>query len=178
MKIYTKTGDNGTTSLFGGQRVEKNSLRIEACGHIDELNSFIGTITASKPDEEIAQKLTRIQKELFTLGADVASPPNTKINFQRISKRQIKRLELEIDKWSKQLPPLRNFILPDGSQLAANLHLARAITRRAERAIVALSHQEKINKNTLSFINRLSDWFFTLARIANHKDAIEEKNWP
>lgn len=203
MKIYTKTGDKGTTSLFGGQRVDKNSARIRAYGEVDELNSMIGVILADLADYSSSEsegqveksekgnsrpfdksstvrlrpnrlrtrtvrvKLLRIQAELFVLGANLATPYDVKVKIPRITKRFVTRLEKEIDKWSKDLPQLRNFILPGGSKVGAKLHLARTVARRAERSIVELADQEKINKNSQIYINRLSDWFFTLARYVN-----------
>ena len=227
MKIYTKAGDNGTTSLFGGKRVEKDSARIKAYGEVDELNSLIGVVLAylsshSRPDREslgtessgrmsdprpsvlssglrlrgrpesscskdfreddksknhIVTKLVRIQGELFVLGSDLASPLSVKVKIPRISKSYITRLEKEIDTWEKDLPKLRNFIFPGGSKVGAGLHLARALARRAERSIVALSKQEKIDKHAQIYINRLSDWFFVAARYANHLDKIPETVW-
>lgn len=198
MKIYTKTGDRGTTSLFGGKRVNKNSARIEAYGQVDELNTLIGVIisnlrqyssseaqrsrevttkVSSRQARTIKEKLLRIQAELFVLGSDLSSPLSVKVKIPRISKSHITRLEKEIDGWEKQLPSLKNFILPSGYVVGAGLHLARAICRRAERAIVGLTQQEKINQNALVYINRLSDWFFVAARYANHLDKIPETIW-
>jgi len=177
MKVYTKTGDSGITSLFGGQRIEKDSVRIEAYGHVDELNSQIGVILVGNLPKEIAQKLTRIQKELFVLGADLATPPKVKTKIQRINKSYVTRLEREIDQWDKMLPKLQNFILPGGGEIGAKLHLARTITRRAERAVVNLNHQEKVNKNAQIYLNRLSDWLFVLARYVNKLEGAKENIW-
>lgn len=186
MKIYTKGGDRGTTSLFGGERVEKNSLRIRAYGEIDELNSLIGVILAEwsnvevEPRQEVQplrKKLLRIQQELFVLGADLATPYAVKVKVPRIGKIYIKRLEKEIDNLSKQLSPLKKFILPGGSQLGSKLHLARTIARRAERSIVHLASEEKIDKNAIVYINRLSDWLFVLARYANKLGKNPEIAW-
>lgn len=182
MKIYTKTGDSGTTSLFGGQRVDKNSARIKAYGEVDELNSTIGlTIAELSTSEvsigEIAKKLTRIQQELLVLGADLSAPLDLKAKVPRISKSHVSRLEQEIDSWSQKLPKLRNFILPGGSKVGSQLHLARTVARRAERSIVMLSSKKKINKNILPYINRLSDWFFTLARYVNKLENVKENIW-
>ena len=177
VKIYTKTGDRGTTSLFGGQRVEKTSGRIKTYGEVDELNSLIGVVLSENPSEEIAEKLTRIQTELFVFGSDLATPYGIKIKVPRISALNVKRLEKEIDLWTKKLPQLRNFIMPGGSPIASKLHLARTICRRAERNIVELAASEKINKNAQVYINRLSDWFFVLARFANRLDGQKETIW-
>lgn len=179
MKIYTKTGDRGKTSLFGGERVDKNSARIRAYGDIDELNSQIGLVIAQKPPVDTSKKLQRIQNELFVLGTDLATPSEVKVKVKvpRVKKSFVTRLEKEIDIWQKKLPEIRNFILPGGSEVGARLHLARAVARRAERAIVDLSNVEKINRNALIYINRLSDWFFVLARYVNKLDNEAETIW-
>lgn len=177
MKIYTKTGDRGTTSLFGGKRVDKNSLRIEAYGCVDELNSLIGTIVANNPSADVVKKLIRVQEELFVLGTDLASPQDVKVKIPRITKTFVTRLEKEIDVMEKQLPKLKNFILPGGSKVGAQLHLARTVARRAERRIVDLSHTEKINQNCLIYINRLSDWLFVMARYSNSLEKVKEITW-
>lgn len=184
MKIYTKTGDRGTTSLFGGRRTDKDSLRIEAYGNVDELNSLIGVVVADfvevRPLTEVGplkRKLLRIQAELFVLGSDLATPLDVKIKIPRVKKSFITRLEKEIDLWDKNLAPLKKFILPGGSKVGAKLHLARTVARRVERAIADLANQEKINQNTLIYINRLSDWLFTLARYVNKLDKIKEVPW-
>src|SRR3990167_837776 len=160
-KIYTKAGDRGTTSLFGGRRVDKDSLRIEAYGNVDELNSLIGVILADFLEVgPLKRKLLRIQAELFVLGSDLATPIESKLKVKvpRVKKSYTTRLEKEIDIWDKSLTPLKKFILPGGSIAGANLHLARTVARRTERATAALANQEKINQNTLIYINRLSDW--------------------
>lgn len=200
MKIYTRGGDRGKTSLFGGQKVEKGDLRIEAYGNVDELNSLIGVILAdlskytSHPERgegsrdsspkaqndqyrEAKQKLLRIQKELFVLGSDLATPLDVKTKVPRVNKLYIKRLEQEIDSWDKNLPKLFHFILPGGSKIGAKLHLARSVTRRVERSIAQLASQEKNNEKNLMYINRLSDWFFLLARYINKIEKIKEISW-
>lgn len=177
VKIYTKTGDRGTTSLFGGRRVEKNSPRIEAYGQVDELNSQIGVVLSNNPSPEILKKLVRIQGELFVLGSDLSSPLSVKVKIPRISKSHVTRLEKEIDVWKKELPPLKNFILPGGHAVGAGLHLARSICRRAERKIVVVANEEKINPNCQIYLNRLSDWLFVLARYVNKLEGIPEKIW-
>lgn len=196
MKIYTKGGDDGTTSLFGGRRVDKNSLRIDAYGNVDELNSLIGVIVSdiadysSRRSREVTQKnmtvkdlrtlekkLLRIQRELFVLGSDLATPLDVKTKVPRVNKSGITRLEKEIDAWQKDLPLLKKFILPGGHRTAAKLHLARSVARRTERSIISLSNQEKINKNTVAYINRLSDWFFVAARHINSIEKIVEVTW-
>ena len=177
MKIYTKTGDSGTTSLFGGKRLTKDDLRVEAYGNVDELNSLLGTVLSEQPPDNIAKKLLRIQEELFVLGTGLASPGILKVKIPRVKKPFITRLEQEIDSWDKNLPKLRNFILPGGSKVGSQLHLARSVARRAERSIAALSQNEKINKNAQIYINRLSDWLFVLARYVNKLEGQEEKIW-
>ncbi|MEK9146736.1 MAG: cob(I)yrinic acid a,c-diamide adenosyltransferase [Patescibacteria group bacterium] len=177
VRIYTKTGDRGTTSLFGGKRVDKNSLRIRAYGEVDELNSLIGVILSEKPQDEIVKKLLRIQGELFVLGADLATPKEVKIKIPRVTKNFVTRLEREIDVWSKALPQLKKFILPGGPRVGAKLHLARTVARRVERSIVDLSSQEQINNNAQIYINRLSDWLFTLARYVNKMEKVTEIPW-
>ena len=177
VNIYTKTGDRGTTSLFGGKRVDKDNLRVEAYGNVDELNSLIGEILTENPLPDLSQKLERIQAELFVLGADLATPKNIKIKVPRVTKSFTKRLEKEIDAWQKNLPKITRFILPGGNKVGAKLHLARTVARRAERAIEALTKVEKINANTQIYVNRLSDWFFVAARYVNKIDNVKEKTW-
>lgn len=177
MKIYTKTGDRGSTSLFGGKRVDKNSARIEAYGCVDELNSLIGTVVAGNPPVDIMKKLIRVQGELFVLGTDLATPFDVKVKIPRVTKTFITRLEKEIDSFEKKLPLLNNFILPGGSKTGSRLHLARTVARRAERQIMDLAISEKINKLDLVYTNRLSDWLFVLARYVNHQENIGEIIW-
>ena len=172
MKIYTKTGDAGETSLYGGSRVPKSHLRIEAIGAVDELNAYLGVLDMGE--------LTRIQNELFTLGADLATPAdtNSKLKILRIDAACVALLEKEIDAWTEKLPQLTNFILPGGSKVAAQLHLARAICRRAERSVVRLAEIDaKLNKNILKYLNRLSDWLFVLARKVNADAGVAENIW-
>jgi len=184
VKIYTKTGDSGTTSLFGGKRIDKDSARIQAYGEVDELNSLIGTILADLEGvrplsgvKPLKKKLLRIQEELFVLGADLAAPIEVKVKVPRIKKSFITRLEKEIDGWEKQLPKLKNFILPGGSQVGSKLHLARSVARRAERAIVNLDRTDVINKSAVVYLNRLSDWFFVAARYVNKLENVKENLW-
>lgn len=177
MKIYTKTGDSGMTSLFGGKRVNKDSLRIEACGKCDELNSLIGVIISQNPPAEIAKKLLRVQREIFVLGADLATPFAVKVKIPRIKKTFTTRLEREIDEMEKELPKLKNFILPGGGKVGSRLHLARSVVRCLERILVTLSRQDKLNPKIFPYINRLSDWFFVLARHANWAQNFKEVPW-
>lgn len=170
-KIYTKTGDNGQTALGNGTRVEKHSLRVNAYGTVDETNAALGLARLHCKGELDAQ-LANIQNDLFDLGADLCRPDMEKdkdAEYQplRITKAQIERLESEIDVMNEVLEPLRSFILPGGSALAANLHLCRTISRRAERMTVELASQEPVNSHATKYLNRLSDWFFVAGRIAN-----------
>lgn len=177
MKIYTKKGDYGTTTLFGGKRVTKNSLRVKACGIADELNCLLGVILAEDVSSEIKDKLGRIQNELFILGTDLATPLELEIEIPRIKKYYIIRLEKEIDLWERSLPKLKNFIMPGGGSTGSKLHLARARVRCLERNIVTLALANSLNTNILPYINRLSDWFFVFARRTNFVDKVPEKLW-
>jgi cob(I)alamin adenosyltransferase len=178
MKIYTKTGDDGETGLYGGKRVSKDSLRIDAYGTVDELNAHLGVIRALPPRPEIDRELAIIQNDLFVLGADLATPAE-KItgNIQRIQNVQTTRLEERIDQIDPLLSPLRAFILPGGSPVAAELHSARTICRRAERLVVRLSHEEPIGREPIVYLNRLSDFLFVIARYSNHLEGREEIPW-
>lgn len=180
MKIYTKGGDKGETGLFGGERVSKDSLRIDAYGTVDELNSFIGLCLTEIIDGDVKSLLSRIQNLLFTLGSDLASPDNEKNsehNIPRIVKSHYEEVEKEIDKFETRLDDLRNFILPGGCKSAALLHICRTICRRAERKVVALNNDVKINSDILILLNRLSDLFFVLARYENEISGIEDIKW-
>jgi cob(I)alamin adenosyltransferase len=178
MKIYTKTGDSGDTSLFGGQRVPKDALRIEAYGTVDELNSMLGIVRADNQDAEIDRILSEIQNQLFELGADLATPRSVeKKVVKRIDPKDVQQLEKVIDAVDPVLKPLRRFVLPGGSPLAARLHFARTVCRRAERAVVRLSRNEDIGEAVTVYLNRLSDLLFVLARYANQKARVPEVKW-
>ena len=168
-KIYTKTGDSGQTGLGDGSRISKASLRIAAIGAVDETNAAIG-IARLDAEDEIDALLARIQHDLFDLGADLCAPEDGRKTEGRlrIAGSQVERLEREIDTMNAQLSPLTSFVLPGGTALAAHLHLARTIARRAECAMVALAAEEKINDAALRYINRLSDHLFVMARAANN----------
>jgi cob(I)alamin adenosyltransferase len=180
MKIYTRTGDKGETGLFGAGRVPKDSLRIDAYGTIDELNSFMGAAITEVKEKDVKELLLKIQNELFLIGTDLATP-----NFEKDEKLNIKRLpadyhlnmEKEIDKYENELETLKNFILPGGSKSASFLHICRTICRRAERKVVALSKREKVNKNIPVYLNRLSDLFFVLSRYENKSQNIPDALW-
>lgn len=178
MKIYTKTGDKGDTSLFGGQRVPKDALRIEAYGTVDELNSVLGIVRADNKEKEIDSIIDRIQNELFDLGADLATPRSqSSKSIKRIEAKDSKHLEKEIDQLEEHLKPLKTFILPGGSPVAARLHFARTVCRRAERSVVRLSRNEDIGDGITIYLNRLSDLLFVLARYANHATGVSETKW-
>ena len=163
-KIYTRTGDDGTSGLVDGSRTSKSSLRMMAIGEVDEANAAIGAAMAVLTDEALLKDLTRIQNDLFDLGADVATPGDIE-GALRIVASQVERLEREIDAMNARLQPLKSFILPSGSPAVAALHLARCVVRRAERAAVALHAEEPLNPHFLAFLNRLSDHLFVAARL-------------
>ena len=170
-KIYTKTGDAGETALGDGTRVVKHSLRVTSYGTVDELNATVG-MARLHADGEVDQALSRIQNDLFDLGADICRPDMDQDNkagypVLRIVPAQTARLETEIDAMIEQLKPLKSFILPAGSPLSAHLHLSRTVARRAERLTVELAATESINEAAIKYLNRLSDWFFCAARVAN-----------
>ena len=178
MKIYTRTGDAGQTGLFAGGRVSKAHGRIEAIGAIDELNAAIGVARAASPSREAEKWLEAAQTQLFHLGSDLATPLDAKTDWiVRVDAAQARWLEETMDEMTAQLPPLRNFILPGGCMAAAQLHLARAICRRAERAMAALHEQEALNPDAMAYVNRLSDWLFTLARYENMRAGMDETKW-
>ena len=178
MKIYTKTGDTGDTSLFGGKRVPKSTLRIDAYGTVDELNAQLGVIRALKPVAEVNNLLEIIQNQLFILGADLAAPFDTApANLKRIQQNEIHSLEETIDRMDAQLEPLKSFILPGGSLTSAQMHVARNICRRAERLVDALGRKEEIGKFPLMYLNRLADLLFVAARYVNKLEGMEETKW-
>lgn len=179
-KIYTRTGDDGSTGLVGGKRVRKDSLRIEAIGDVDELNSIIGIIltTASKLGGELPDLLAQIQNELFDVGALLATDSKEMLDkLAPITSAQVSRLEHIIDAQTKDLPELRSFVLPGGTELNAFLHLARAVCRRAERRAVKLAGSELVAPNVVIYLNRLSDLLFAMARAAAAKEKVPEYLW-
>lgn len=178
MKIYTRTGDKGDTSLYGGQRVPKDALRIEAYGILDELNSVLGIVRSDNTHPEIDEILSQIQNQLFELGADLATPRSvTRKHVKRFEPKDAGPLEKWIDRLGGYLKPLRNFILPGGSPVAARIHFARTVCRRAERAVVRLSRNEDIGDGITVYLNRLSDLLFVLARYANSTANVTETKW-
>tara|TARA_B110000240_G_scaffold158071_1_gene175997 strand:- start:207 stop:782 length:576 start_codon:yes stop_codon:yes gene_type:complete len=185
MKIYTKTGDNGTTALFGGTRVKKYNSRIESYGTVDELNSYLGLIKDQEISDEAKASLLKIQNELFTLGAMLATPPEKetlkngeeRLNIPKIDDTSILFLENEIDKMDAVLPQMTHFVLPGGHQAVSFCHIARCVCRRAERLSVELNDEEPLNENILKYLNRLSDYLFVLARKLSLDLKIEEIKW-
>jgi cob(I)alamin adenosyltransferase len=181
MKIYTKTGDSGDTGLFGGGRVPKNHPRVEAYGDVDELNAAVGMARAAGPMPRIDEVLVPIQRDLFAIGALLATPNREKMHEHlekaRVDEERIAELERAIDACDAELEPLRAFVLPGGSPKAATLHLARTICRRAERRVVELQSDTDIPPLTVIYLNRLSDLLFTLARLANARAGSGEVTW-
>jgi cob(I)alamin adenosyltransferase len=179
MKIYTKSGDRGETGLLGGGRVRKSDARVEAYGEVDEANAAIGVARAGLADPELDGELGLIQAELFSLGAELASPHGTAARsaLPAIDPAWTTRLEQAMDRWDAALPELRAFILPGGSPGAAALHLARCVCRRAEREVVALAAQVEVDPNALVYLNRLSDYLFVAARVANLRAGRAEHAW-
>jgi cob(I)alamin adenosyltransferase len=172
-RIYTRTGDDGTTGLVDGSRLPKHDARMEAIGAVDEANSAVGLAAVAWAQSAFAEPLYRIQNDLFDLGADLATPAAEDDDFApsemvlRVVSAQVEWLEKAIDAANARLEPLTSFVLPGGSEVAARLHLARAATRRAERAMTAMASHVRANPQALAYINRLSDYLFVLARVAN-----------
>ncbi len=188
LKIYTRTGDNGHTGLFGGVRVPKYDLRVEAYGAVDELNAALGLAAVHPCQPDMQQLITRLQSELFELGADLAAPglhaeKRGKAFVKRIRAEHVLHLEEEIDRYEAELEPLRCFILPGGSALAAALHWARVVCRRAERQTAALLHAHEqlaepdVNPESMRYLNRLADLLFVLARAANKRLEVLDIPW-
>lgn len=178
MKIYTKTGDKGETGLFGSGRVSKDSLRIEAYGTVDELNSFIGLAAIEAKEDLVREQLLRIQNLLFVVGGDLAAPGESeRFQIPRIQEADYLEIEKFIDEVSEKLEELKYFILPGGTKSAALLHVARTVCRRAERRVVALKKGEEINENIVIFLNRISDLLFVLARYENKSAKVADIKW-
>lgn len=178
MSIYTKFGDKGKTSLYGGKTVSKGSPRVEAYGNLDELNSFLGIVLSDLKDKTIKESILDIQKDLFEIGSSVASTAaNKHASLSIYLKKRVKDFEKEIDSLTKKLPELENFILPGGSATGSRFHFARTIARRAERRTVVLAEKEKVLGEILIYLNRLSDLLFIYARFINYKEKQEEIKW-
>ena len=175
-RIYTKTGDQGETGLFGGKRLPKNHLRIEAYGTVDELNAFLGLLR-DYSQGDTANVLKAIQDRLFTIGANLASDPDKTMAVPDIHESDIEVLEKEIDRMNDELPPLKNFILPGGHPQVSQCHLARCVCRRAERRVVALSQEEYVLPILIKYLNRLSDYLFVLGRMIAKENGVEEVTW-
>jgi len=174
MPIYTKFGDQGKTALLGGEVVPKSDLRVEAYGSVDELNAALGLVISFSASQSLKSSLSKIQKDLFTIGASLASQGKSP---HRMAPARISELESEIDAIEKELPPLRNFILPGGSKTSSMLHLARTVCRRAERAMVALSEKAKPPAENLIYMNRVGDLLFVMARAENYRKRVPEALW-
>lgn len=179
MKLYTRTGDDGTTGLVGGKRIGKDDLRIDAYGTVDELNALLGLAESatSIDDDALSQMLRAVQADLFAIGSHLASPSGATTNVKLPGLPDPARLEGEIDTAEETLVPLTNFILPGGSELASRLHVARCVCRRAERLCVALSSAENVPEPIVIYLNRLSDWLFVQARATNHAHDIADIPW-
>lgn len=179
MKIYTRTGDDGETGLFGGARVSKADARVETYGDVDELNSVLGAVRAQPGDEHVDALLDTIQGELFVFGAELARAPgkDVDVGVALLTDHEVERLERAIDELERELPALKTFILPGGVARAAFLHMARSVCRRAERRLVALSALEPVRPELLRYLNRLSDLLFVAARYANFRANVADVPW-
>lgn len=178
MKIYTKTGDKGTTSLYGGKRISKGALRIETYGTVDELNSWVGLVRDQEVNQMRIDILTSIQQKLFVMGSILAADPEkTKIKIPSLHEEDIIALESEIDKMEESLEPMRYFILPGGHQSVSFCHITRTVCRRAERLVIRLDEEEKIEPLVVKYLNRLSDYLFVLARKMGEELKINETPW-
>jgi len=178
-KMYTRTGDKGETGLLSGERVPKNSLRIEAYGTVDELSSWIGYARSLLKDKQVDEVLEKVQRDLFLVCADLATRPD-KVRPQKaaqVTDTMVKHIEDAIDGLDAELPALSTFIVPSGTIAAAALHVARTVARRAERRTVTLAQQETLNPQVVPYLNRLSSLLFVLARIVNKRSAVEESKW-
>jgi cob(I)alamin adenosyltransferase len=181
MTIYTKTGDSGSTGLFGGGRVPKDHPRVAAYGDVDELNSTLGVARATAPVQFFDALLESVQRDLFAIGGHLATPDPAKVakalEKAELSEARVAEFERLMDQADAELPPLRAFVLPAGTPKAAALHLARTVCRRAERSVVHLSHEGEVPTLFVIYLNRLSDLLFTLARVANHRDGAGDVTW-
>ena len=178
MKIYTKTGDRGQTSLIGGTRVPKHHIRIEAYGTVDELNSWIGLLRDMIPGEHEKQILIEVQDRLFTMGSHLASDPQkSNMKLPDLKKEDVELFEKEIDAMDKILPPMKNFVLPGGNQIVSHIHIARCVCRRAERCVIHLSENNAVEEIIIQYLNRLSDYLFVLSRKIAQDLGAEEVKW-
>ncbi len=177
MKIYTRKGDTGETSLIGGVRVSKTNSRIEAYGTVDELNSFLGLVRDGSKETSQDEVLINIQNRLFTIGSELASAPGSKMEIPQLTDDDVTLLENEMDRMNEQLPELRNFILPGGDLASSYCHVARCVCRRAERKVIALGLTDQIDERIIRYLNRLSDYLFMLARFYTLKHGGRETPW-
>ncbi len=177
MKLYTKTGDDGTTALFGGRRVSKHDMRIQAYGTVDELNAFVGSLIASISDNEVEVFLRAIQSRLFDIGSHLATVPGKNVALPKIDDTLIQDLEEAIDKMQMAIPELRHFILPGSGESNARAHICRTVCRRAERLTVSLVEIEEVDSIVISYLNRLSDYFFSLSRYLTYATQEKEIKW-
>jgi len=171
-KIYTRTGDKGTTGLGDGARVDKDSLRVEAYGTVDEVNSTVGLVLATELPEAVRDCLVNVQHELFDLGGELCMP-----GYTLVPESYVERLENSLDAFNEDLPPLKDFILPGGSEAAARCHVARTVARRAERRVISLAHNETVNEASIRYLNRLSDLLFVIARVLARHEGGSEVLW-
>ena len=181
MKIYTRRGDGGETGLFGGGRRSKDDIRVEAYGNVDELNSVLGVALATAVSEPTRTRLAEIQTDLFAIGAHLATPPQPpdrpEPSLPELPEGRIAEMESWIDESDEEVPPLKNFVLPGGSEAAAQLHVARTVCRRAERRVVTLVAEEVIHAAIVPYLNRLSDYLFAAARLENHRSGAGDVEW-
>ncbi len=185
MKIYTKTGDAGTTALFGGTRVPKHSMRIESYGTVDELNSHIGMVRSQEIDSHSRETLIQIQQKLFTIGSILATDPKRavlksgeeRLKIEKVNEAHIELLEKEMDRMNQALPPLTHFVLPGGNNAVSYCHIARTVCRRAERRATLLNENEPLDPLVIKYLNRLSDYLFVLARKLSHDLGADEIQW-
>ncbi|ATV33274.1 ATP:cob(I)alamin adenosyltransferase [Prevotella intermedia] len=178
-KVYTKTGDKGTTSLIGGTRVKKSDIRIESYGTVDELNSFIGLLATYVDEKETADLLAEIQNVLFNVGCNLAMGESFKKEIKEsvVADALIEHVEKAIDRMQAAIPELKSFVIPGGSRSASTAHVCRTVCRRAERLIIALDEGSEVDRNLMAYVNRLSDYFFVLSRYLNNIEKVDEKIW-
>ncbi|MGP1473258.1 MAG: cob(I)yrinic acid a,c-diamide adenosyltransferase [Prevotella intermedia] len=178
-KVYTKTGDKGTTSLIGGTRVKKSDIRIESYGTVDELNSFIGLLATYVDEKETADLLAEIQNVLFNVGCNLAMGESFKKEIKEsvVADALIEHVENAIDRMQAAIPELKSFVIPGGSRSASTAHVCRTVCRRAERLIIALDEGSEVDRNLMAYVNRLSDYFFVLSRYLNNIEKVDEKIW-
>lgn len=178
-KVYTKTGDKGTTSLIGGTRVKKSDIRIESYGTVDELNSFIGLLATYVDEKETTDLLAEIQNVLFNVGCNLAMGESFKKEIKEsvVADVLIEHVEKAIDRMQAAIPELKSFVIPGGSRSASTAHVCRTVCRRAERLIIALDESSKVDRNLMAYVNRLSDYFFVLSRYLNNIEKVDEKIW-